>query len=651
MYIVFADNDPDFLNTRAEFLEQAGYRVLKAYTLAQARQFLTDAYVHLAILDIRMEDDDDEKDISGLTLAKDPAFRPIPKIMLTGFPSYQYVREALGPAMDGLPPVVDFLAKQEGPEALIQAVERAFTQHMRLNRDLVIRWDEREPLSFPCLVGLIQPAVPPEHLPDRVGELEDLFRKLFYSKRQITLGRLLWHREGRACLTAFAYSPEGALEQRIITCGLRPQVEHEIAHYKEFAPKGGIGTALAGSAETMHFAAVAYALPEADLEQAQTFEAFYWTNKVAQIREVIQHLFQTTLAAWHQEGRILEETRGLRQLYRERLDLTRDKIAPEELQRRMQALAQEALSLGPVDIELSLGELILRLPNGDTAFCPNPVLHLYDETGDGQSVICRLTPGTLRGDNILVDQEWQTWLTDFAQAGSAPLSWDFVSLEAIIRFDLVDSLNLQALYEFERRLVTPAHLNERLDAQDIEPPFRKALGSIQEIRHQAFSVVGLDLTSYYTGLFFHAVRRMADYTPELRHTRQELVRLVRALLAAAMLCSKMTQRAEASPRALVYTKGIEVDEADRQVWVEGRRVALTPTEFDVLLYLYTHSGKLCTRRSIVEEALKGKYLDTQQEMSRINTIMGRLRKKIESDPDHPRYLITVRGQGYKLMPG
>lgn len=33
--VLFADNDPDFLNTRAEFLEQAGYRVLKAYTLAQ----------------------------------------------------------------------------------------------------------------------------------------------------------------------------------------------------------------------------------------------------------------------------------------------------------------------------------------------------------------------------------------------------------------------------------------------------------------------------------------------------------------------------------------------------------------------------------------------------------------------------------------
>ena len=158
MRILLLDNDPDFLNTRAEFLDQAGYRVLKAYTLEEARQLLAEARIHLAILDIRIvDDDDDERDTSGLILAKDPAFRPIPKIMLTGFPSYQYVREALGPALDGLPPAVDFLSKQEGPEAMIQAVEQAFAQHVRINWDLRIRWDERERLSFPHLVTFIEP--------------------------------------------------------------------------------------------------------------------------------------------------------------------------------------------------------------------------------------------------------------------------------------------------------------------------------------------------------------------------------------------------------------------------------------------------------------------------------------------------------------
>ena len=62
--VLFADNAPDFLNTRAEFLENAGYHVVKAYTLEEARQLLANAHIHLAILDIRMVDDDDERDVS-----------------------------------------------------------------------------------------------------------------------------------------------------------------------------------------------------------------------------------------------------------------------------------------------------------------------------------------------------------------------------------------------------------------------------------------------------------------------------------------------------------------------------------------------------------------------------------------------------------
>jgi len=651
--ILLVDNIQEFLDTRAEFLENAGYRVLKAYTLEQARQLLAEAHIHLAILDIRMENDDDEKDISGLTLAKDPTFRPIPKIMLTGFPTTDAVRESLRMQVDGLQPAVDFLKKEEGPEAMIQAVERAFARYVRINWDLHIRWDERACLSLPHLVALIESELDPAHLSDRVGEMEDLFRKLFYKKHQITIGQLLWHRAGRVCLTVFAYSPEGVSEQCIVTCGLRPQVEQERARCKEFAPKGGIRTALAGFAETMHFAALAYDLHEADLERTQTFETFYRASKAAQIRVTVRHLFQTTLTAWHQEDRILKEARSLGQLYHERLGFSREEISQEEFQRRMQALAREALSLGPTEMRLSTEELTLRFPNGDTVSYPNPIPHIYEEVAGGsQPAICRITPGTLSGDNILVDQRGRTWLTDFAQAGPAPLLWDFISLEATIRFDLVDAADLQALHEFEKRLVTPTRLSERLDAQDIDPQFRKALKVIQGIRRLAFSAAGADPIPYYEGLLFHALSKLVDYVPELKHSRQELARLAHAFLAAAMLRNAIAQTAkDASKRASALARGIVIDKANYQVRVEGRRVGLSSSEFDLLLYLYNHAGQLCTRRSIVEEGLKDTYMGDEQEASRINTIIYRLRKKIEPDPDHPRYIRTIRGKGYMLCLG
>jgi predicted nucleotide-binding protein len=121
--ILFADNDLDFLKTRADFLEQEGYLVVPATNVTEAMRNLEIGGIDLAIIDIRLEHDDDEKDTSGLILARDVA-RSVPKIILTGFPSYEYVREALRPQLDGLPAAVDFVAKQEGPEAMLAAVER-----------------------------------------------------------------------------------------------------------------------------------------------------------------------------------------------------------------------------------------------------------------------------------------------------------------------------------------------------------------------------------------------------------------------------------------------------------------------------------------------------------------------------------------------
>src|SRR5271157_6051781 len=95
--ILLVDNDTDFLDTRAEKLSDEGYVVFKAASIEQAEQILEDAWVHVAIVDIRMRDESDGKDTSGLSLAKKEAYHSIPKIILTKYPSYDYVKEALGP--------------------------------------------------------------------------------------------------------------------------------------------------------------------------------------------------------------------------------------------------------------------------------------------------------------------------------------------------------------------------------------------------------------------------------------------------------------------------------------------------------------------------------------------------------------------------
>lgn len=86
--ILLADNHEDFLRVRKTSLEQAGYKVSTASNPIEARQLLSRTHFDLAIIDIRLEDNLDEKDISGLILARDCA-PSVPKIMLTDYPSLE----------------------------------------------------------------------------------------------------------------------------------------------------------------------------------------------------------------------------------------------------------------------------------------------------------------------------------------------------------------------------------------------------------------------------------------------------------------------------------------------------------------------------------------------------------------------------------
>ncbi len=122
--VLLADNDPEFLRTRSALLSGAGYEVKSAATRERARQVLEDTAVDVAVLDVRLEDDEDPSDSSGIQLASDRAFRHIPKIMLTGFVmSFEAMRDALGfNKEDELRAVVAFVGKDEPPEKLLQVV-------------------------------------------------------------------------------------------------------------------------------------------------------------------------------------------------------------------------------------------------------------------------------------------------------------------------------------------------------------------------------------------------------------------------------------------------------------------------------------------------------------------------------------------------
>jgi hypothetical protein len=96
-------------------------------------------------------------------------------------------------------------------------------------------------------------------------------------------------------------------------------------------------------------------------------------------------------------------------------------------------------------------------------------------------------------------------------------------------------------------------------------------------------------------------------------------------------------------------KGVRVDGESGQVTVDGHPVQnLTRLEFRLLLLLYGRLNKICDKYSIVEAVWGEEYVDEVYD-SAIEKLVSRLRKKIAPDPSNPRYIITVRGRGYKLV--
>ena len=98
---------------------------------------------------------------------------------------------------------------------------------------------------------------------------------------------------------------------------------------------------------------------------------------------------------------------------------------------------------------------------------------------------------------------------------------------------------------------------------------------------------------------------------------------------------------------VVTTEHFTVDLADRRVTVGGAPVRLTPTEWGLLEALVRHPGRLIGQRQLLQGVWGPAY---EKETNYLRVYLAQLRRKLEPDPAHPRYLHTEPGMGYRFTP-
>jgi two-component system KDP operon response regulator KdpE len=120
---------------------------------------------------------------------------------------------------------------------------------------------------------------------------------------------------------------------------------------------------------------------------------------------------------------------------------------------------------------------------------------------------------------------------------------------------------------------------------------------------------------------------------------------IEELLARIRAALRRTSSAE--PVANFVSSDLEIDFERRKVLVQGRPVRLTPKEFELLRHLVTSQGKPLEHRRLLQ-AVWGPDYGNETEYLRV--FINQLRKKIEPDPAHPKYIHTDPWVGYRFEP-
>lgn len=136
-----------------------------------------------------------------------------------------------------------------------------------------------------------------------------------------------------------------------------------------------------------------------------------------------------------------------------------------------------------------------------------------------------------------------------------------------------------------------------------------------------------------------------DYMTKPFGVRELLARIRAILRRAEMTKQVITSTQEITSPSVVRAGDLEIDPARHQVSLRESPLDLSPLEFELLAFLASNAGRVFSRDHLLERVWG---YDFNGDTRTVDVHIRWLRQKIEADPAHPEYLLTVRGVGYKF---
>ncbi len=615
--IVVADPDAIFRQGCISLLELHGHVVVGAASLDDVHQLLEAGWFHLIILSVQMENPDDPEDQSGVVFAQNN--RATPKIMVSRFASLDLIREIMRMGRSN-PIAIDFLQKDE-VERIAEFVERAVNEAIQINWDLRIRLTSG--LSFLYLVQMIIPDADPQKLFDYSLELEDLFRTVFYNHKQITLNQVVSQDVTPIVIEVFVYH-ESVEERLAVIIDRQSEDIRFVSSSVRFE-------------ETPHFRLVSISLSHS--EKLVTFRKWFPLQTPDEIRKLLNTLVQRVAVT---NGEVEERSSNdFRQFYLSALGLKKDEEPPYLLlDETIKSICQQSASIGSTQLIHGGRKLTLRSDDGTESNYLNPAFYPIELMASSipfgpvyDHLSVRMVFGSAEGGIQI--------LPSFASR-IGPIPHSLAAFELSLHLAL--GSDLPDCFEIENYLLNQIKVETVTDFDQFPAEVQQAAFINNVLRE----IAKVDPQSYSVALFFVALSRIAAYDPAVRYTPAEIAEFVHVLLIAAMLCQRESRLDPLPVEAPDHARNtLWIEPKTRRIWVESIQVMVTPQEFNILNCLNAHIGDPCSREDLLK-AMGDNSGSLALGQGKLDNAMSRLRKKIERDPNNPRYLQTIRNYGYQL---